>query len=82
MLEVIGDSGERLHPAILDPDKKLGVIDEIIPEPAGGVAKDPKAAAKAVKKAILAALKELANTPAEDLPAARYEKFRAMGNFE
>ena len=61
--------------------KKLGVIDDIIPEPAGGAGKDPKAAAKAVKKAILAALKDLAKMPSEDLPAARYAKFRAMGNF-
>ncbi len=61
--------------------KKLGVIDDIIPEPAGGAGKDPKAAAKAVKKAILAALKELAKIPADKLPETRYEKFRAMGNF-
>ena len=61
--------------------KKLGVIDEIIPEPAGGAGKDPKAAAKAVKKAVLAALKELAKLPAESLPELRYAKFRAMGNF-
>jgi acetyl-CoA carboxylase carboxyl transferase subunit alpha len=61
--------------------KKLGVIDDIIPEPAGGAGKDPKAAAKAVKKAILAALKELAKIPAEKLPETRYAKFRAMGNF-
>ena len=61
--------------------KKLGVIDEIVPEPKGGASKDPKAAATAVKKAILGALKELAAIPAADLPQARYEKFRAMGDF-
>jgi len=61
--------------------KKLGVIDEIIPEPMGGAGKDPKSAAKAVKKAILAALKELAKIPVDELPESRYAKFRAMGNF-
>jgi len=60
---------------------RLGAIDEIVPEPAGGAQKNHKAAALAVKKAVLAALKELAKIPAEKLVDARYAKFRAMGNF-
>ena len=60
---------------------RLGAIDEIVPEPAGGAQKNHKAAALAVKKAVLAALKELAKIPADKLVDARYAKFRAMGNF-
>ena len=61
--------------------KRLGAIDAIIPEPAGGAQKNHKAAALAVKKAVLAALKELAKMPVDQLVDARYAKFRAMGNF-
>ena len=61
--------------------KRLGAVDEIVPEPAGGAQKDHAKTAAAVKKAVLAALAELADVPADDLVAARYSKFRAMGNF-
>ena len=61
--------------------KRLGAIDAIIPEPEGGAQKNHKAAALAVKKAVLAALKELAKIPVDQLVDARYAKFRAMGNF-
>ena len=61
--------------------KRLGAIDEIVPEPAGGAQKNPKAAALAVKKAIVKALAELAKQPLDKLVDARYAKFRAMGNF-
>ena len=61
--------------------KRLGAVDEIVPEPAGGAQKDHAKTAAAVKKAVLAALAELAEIPADDLVAARYAKFRAMGNF-
>ena len=61
--------------------KRLCAIDAIIPEPEGGAQKNHKAAALAVKKAVLAALKELAKIPVDQLVDARYAKFRAMGNF-
>ena len=60
---------------------RLGAIDAVIPEPAGGAARNPKAAAAAIKKSVLAALKELASVKGADLVAKRYEKFRAMGDF-
>ena len=67
---------------ITAPDlQKLGAIDEIVKEPAGGAQKNHKAAALAVKKAVLAALKELTAMPVDKLVDARYAKFRAMGNF-
>ena len=61
--------------------ERLGAIDAIIPEPAGGAQKNHKAAALAVKKAVLAALKDLEKIPVDQLVDARYAKFRAMGNF-
>ncbi len=62
--------------------KALGVIDVVIPEPAGGAHADPVAAIDAVGKAIGAALARLDALPVDALLAARYEKFRAMGIWE
>ena len=61
--------------------EKLGAIDGIIPEPAGGAQKNPAAACRAVKKAVLASLDALAKTPREELVKRRYAKLRAYGNF-
>jgi acetyl-CoA carboxylase carboxyl transferase subunit alpha len=61
--------------------KRLGAIDEIGKEPAGGAQTDHRAAAEAVRRAVASALAELENVPADELVAARYAKFRAMGNF-
>jgi len=61
--------------------KRLGAVDEIVKEPAGGAQKNHKAAAAAVKKAVLAALADLAPVPVDELVERRYAKFRAMGNF-
>ena len=59
--------------------KKLGLIDEIVPEPLGGAHRDPETALAALGDTIatyLAALKPM--TP-EALRARRREKFLAMG---
>ena len=60
---------------------KLGAIDEVVKEPAGGAQKNHKAAANAVRKAVLAALKDLAKIPVDELIERRYEKIRSYGNF-
>lgn len=60
---------------------KLKAIDAIVPEPAGGAQKNPTAAMKAVKKAILEALDQLKGVDAAALVEQRYAKLRAMGNF-
>lgn len=57
----------------------LRVIDRIIPEPGEGAHTDHEQAADFVKEAIVEALGELKQTPADQLLAARYEKFRRMG---
>lgn len=58
---------------------KLGVVDEMIPEPEGGVHRDYECAADNLKKALCAHLKELSSIPLEELLVQRYEKFRKMG---
>jgi len=61
--------------------KALGVIDDIIPEPAGGAHRDPVDTAAAVKNALLANLASLDSLSVEDMLARRYEKYRALGRF-
>ena len=60
---------------------KLGAIDEIVAEPAGGAQKNKKTACANVKKAVLAALKELVEKPVDALVEERYAKIRSYGNF-
>jgi len=64
-----------------DSLKGLGIIDAIVPEPAGGAHADATATAAAVKKAVLACLTELKKVPLDKLVDQRYAKFSAMGRF-
>jgi acetyl-CoA carboxylase carboxyl transferase subunit alpha len=59
----------------------FGLIDGVIPEPAGGAHNDPDAAAAELQNAVVQVLSELAGIPAEELVKQRYEKFRHMGDF-
>ncbi|MCQ2368121.1 MAG: acetyl-CoA carboxylase carboxyltransferase subunit alpha [Kiritimatiellae bacterium] len=60
---------------------KLGAIDEVVAEPAGGAHKNHKTACANVKKAVLKAIKELKKFSADELLEARYAKIRSYGNF-
>lgn len=60
---------------------KLGAIDEIVPEPAGGAHKNHKVACANVKKAVLKAIKDLKKLTPDELVEARYAKIRSYGNF-
>jgi len=62
--------------------KKLGVIDEIVPEPSGGAHSNPEAAAAILVPYLERALKELQKTKGNLLPEERYKKFRRIGYFE
>jgi acetyl-CoA carboxylase carboxyl transferase alpha subunit len=62
-------------PDLLD----LGVVDALIPEPAGGAHTDHDATATSVKNALVAQLEKLERVPVDDLLSARYERFRAFG---
>jgi acetyl-CoA carboxylase carboxyl transferase subunit alpha len=60
---------------------ELAVIDEVIPEPAGGAHRDYYEAAATLKKAIARHLTELQGLPEEKLVTERYQRFRRMGAF-
>jgi acetyl-CoA carboxylase carboxyl transferase alpha subunit/acetyl-CoA carboxylase carboxyl transferase beta subunit len=59
--------------------RRLGVIDEIIPEPPGGAHLDHTAAAAAVAGHVTAALRALRRVPVPRLLDRRYEKYRHIG---
>src|SRR5579864_4721207 len=61
--------------------KELGIVDEIIPEPEGGAHTDVEGAARLLEEVLDRQLVELLNEPVKSLVAARYEKFRKMGQF-
>src|SRR5579863_4903330 len=59
----------------------FGLIDGIIPEPAGGAHENADAAAELVRKKLRDALEELGRLSESELVEQRYMKFRRMGNF-
>jgi acetyl-CoA carboxylase carboxyl transferase subunit alpha len=59
----------------------FGLIDAIIPEPAGGAQEDPGAAAELLRVSLRTALEELGRLSQDDLVQQRYMKYRRMGNF-
>src|SRR5579864_6624802 len=61
--------------------KDQGIVDEIVPEPEGGAHTDVEGAARLLEEVLDRQLVELLNEPVKSLVAARYEKFRKMGQF-
>ncbi len=65
---------------ITGPDlRSLGVVDEVLPEPAGGNSWAPLQAGEVLKEAIERHLGELESLSSKELRDQRYRKFRAMG---
>ena len=62
--------------------KKLGIIDEIVPEPPGGAHSEPEKAAELLAPYLERALAELKGLTPALLLEERYRKFRKMGVFE
>ena len=60
---------------------RLGVVDEIVPEPEGGAHRDHDTAAANLGGALRRNLQRLAEKPIGQLLKKRYEKFRRLGNF-
>jgi acetyl-CoA carboxylase alpha subunit len=54
-------------------------MDGIVPEPEGGAHADHLEAARNLKTAIVASLRELVDVPPEELVAKRYDRFRMFG---
>jgi acetyl-CoA carboxylase carboxyl transferase subunit alpha len=61
---------------------RLGLVDQIIAEPAGGAHNDPARASALVDQALEPELAALMPVPVNARLAARYEKFRRMGTEE
>ena len=59
--------------------QRLGVVDEIVPEPLGGAHRDPGTAITALGASMEAALRPLLGLQGEKLREQRREKFLAMG---
>ena len=62
--------------------EKLGVVDEVVPEPSGGAHNDLAQAAGALRYAVLKHLNDLRALDVERLLATRHERFRHLGVFE
>jgi acetyl-CoA carboxylase carboxyl transferase subunit alpha len=60
---------------------RLGVVDRIVDEPAGGAHQDPDAAARLVESALADALRDLDTMQPADLVEHRYRRFRKLGAF-
>jgi acetyl-CoA carboxylase carboxyl transferase subunit alpha len=62
--------------------EKLGVVDEVIPEPLGGAHNDPTQAASALKYVLQKHLNDVRGLNVEQLLEMRYERFRHLGVYE
>lgn len=62
--------------------RRLGIIDEIVPEPAGGAHSDPAAAAELLGPYLERSLRDVQKLKGPALLEERYKKFRKMGVFE
>jgi len=58
---------------------RLGVVDDVIPEPLGGAHRDHQQMANTLKTYLLRYLRELREVSLDELVEQRYQKFRRMG---
>jgi acetyl-CoA carboxylase carboxyl transferase subunit alpha len=72
--EAMGITADRLS--------KLGLIDEIVPEPLGGAHRDPEAMAETLKNALIAAVAEFSSMPADELVKRRRQRLAGIGVYK
>ncbi|MDD4871517.1 MAG: acetyl-CoA carboxylase carboxyl transferase subunit alpha, partial [Kiritimatiellae bacterium] len=65
-----------------DSLSKLGIIDEIIPEPLGGAHRDYEGTLRVVKQALLKHLNILRRVSERKLVERRFEKYCRIGRFK
>jgi acyl-CoA carboxylase subunit beta len=58
---------------------RLGVMDAVVPEPAGGAQLDPPVAGANLRAALVASLADLLPLTVDELLAQRYQRFRKFG---
>jgi len=71
--EALGITADRLQ--------KLGLVDEVIPEPLGGAHRDIQAMADSVKNALLNALAEVQTLPSDQLIEQRRNRLASYGAY-
>ncbi|TVQ93156.1 MAG: acetyl-CoA carboxylase carboxyltransferase subunit alpha [Deltaproteobacteria bacterium] len=59
----------------------LGVIDEVVPEPAGGAHRHPEQAIRTLGECLARHLEQLRELEPEEIRADRYDRFRKLGAF-
>jgi acetyl-CoA carboxylase carboxyl transferase subunit alpha len=60
---------------------KLGIVDEIVPEPLGGAHRDHDQMADILRKTLVRHISELQKIPADELRSTRYAKLKAIGRY-
>jgi acetyl-CoA carboxylase carboxyl transferase subunit alpha len=75
------EAAERLR-LLANDAKRLAVIDEVVPEPAGGAHRKPETAAASLRERLRHHLDDLRDISGEDLVAQRYQRFRALGTWQ
>jgi len=87
ILDTFGRDGTRGYEAAValkltaQDNLKLGIIDEVIPEPLGGAHRQPLETAMRIKASIMRTLPLLQCLTTDELVARRYAKFRRIGQF-
>ena len=71
--EALGITAHRL--------KALGLIDKVISEPVGGAHRDPKQMASQLKRALVDALRQVADLKPKDLLQRRYDRLQSYGRY-
>ena len=79
--EAAATAAEALHLTSAD-NQKLGVIDDVVPEPLGGAHRDPAATAAELEKWITQNLRELKRFKIDNLLKKRFDRLRRFGEFE
>jgi acetyl-CoA carboxylase carboxyl transferase subunit alpha len=72
--ETMGITADRLN--------KLGLIDEIVPEPLGGAHRDPEAMAETLKNALVSAVAEFKTMPVDELVLRRRARLAGVGVYK
>jgi acetyl-CoA carboxylase carboxyl transferase subunit alpha len=62
--------------------KKLGLVDEVIPEPLGGAHKEPDEVAGRLADCIERQLDELSASSADELIEKRFQRLMSFGQFQ
>ncbi len=62
--------------------RRFGVVDDVVPEPAGGAHRKPETAAASLREHLAGHLADLRALDGDALVAQRYQRFRALGAWQ